>query len=215
MRQSNPILKRHKFVHTFTLLLLFVGVECTNVDKSIESIGEIVRVTERGEDVVFGDVSAPHEIIMYSSYDCKFCRKFFATTYPELKKKYLDTGKIKLVVKWVDFGEHPEMLNALQAASCISRFGVYDKFHELLNFNPTIIYTTEFRQLLDDIMEENQFIADCILDNDNYEYLKSNLSEFNENKISGTPAFIMNKDIYIGYKTFDRLELIFLKEFNL
>ena len=47
---------------------------------------------------------------------------FSPGTYPELKKNYLDTGKLKLVVKWLDFGERPQMLNALQAASCISRY---------------------------------------------------------------------------------------------
>ncbi|WP_163715714.1 thioredoxin domain-containing protein [Mangrovibacterium lignilyticum] len=195
-------------------LLLFAAGACTNADKTGKPSGKIVNVTDREEDVVFGDVKAPQEIIMYSSYDCKFCRKFFATTYPELREKYLDTGKVKLVVKWLDFGERPEMLNALQAASCISRFGVYEKFHELLNFNPAVVYTPEFEELLGDIMQRNQFIAECIVNNNNYEYLKSNLREFSENEIPGTPAFILNTNIYTGYRSFDRLESIMINEFE-
>ncbi|RKD92393.1 thioredoxin domain-containing protein [Mangrovibacterium diazotrophicum] len=214
MTRSRAFLNKLRILPVAALLLLFVVAACTNSNQAGKPSGKVVKVTDREEDVVFGDPNAPHEIVMYASYDCKYCRKFFAGSYPDLKEKYLDTGKLKLVVKWLDFGERPEMLNALQAASCISRFGDYDKFHELLNFNPAVVYTTEFGELLADIMDRNQYIAECVVNNNNYEYLKSNLREFNENKISGTPAFVINSDIYTGYRSFDRFESVMLNEFN-
>ena len=210
MTRSKQILRNLRIPPVAVLLLVLAVVACTNGNKSKKPSG---KVTDREEDVVFGDPNALHKIVMYASYDCKFCRKFFAGTYPELKEKYLDPGKVKLVVKWLDFGERPEMLNALQAASCISRFGEYEKFHELLNFNPAVVFTPEFGELLADIMDRNQYIAECMVNNNNYEYLKSNLQEFQENKISGTPAFVLNGDIFTGYRSFDRLESVMINEF--
>lgn len=214
MKQNKASWTKPGYLLLASLLLLLGADACKRTEKSVQPQGKVVQVAERDEDVVFGDYRAPHEIVMYASYDCKFCRKFFGGTYPDLKAKYLDNGTVKLVVKWLDFGERPEMLNALQAASCISRFGAYEKFHQLLNFNPAVVYTPEFGELLDDIMQQNPSIAECILNNNNYEYLKSNLQEFKQNGISGTPAFVMNADIYTGYKDFERFESILKKEFN-
>jgi len=214
MRQNSLILKKRRILPVAALLLVLAVMACTNGNKSEKPSGKVVKIADREEDVVFGDPKASHEIVMYASYDCKYCRKFFAGTYPDLKAKYLDSGNVKLVVKWLDFGERPEMLNALQAASCISRFGEYDKFHELLNFNPAVVFTPEFGELLADIMDRNQYIAECMVNNNNYAYLKSNLREFNENKVSGTPAFVLNSNIYTGYRSFDSLETIIISEFK-
>ena len=112
-------------------------------------------VVQKTDDVVFGDDTATKTVFMYASYNCDFCRYFFSRTYPEFKTNFLDNGKLKLVVKWVDFTENPQILYALQAASCIGRFGVYEKFHQLLLVNPEVVFTEDFAQLIDDIMQDN------------------------------------------------------------
>ena len=50
-------------------------------------------------DMVIGDVDAPVEIIEYAAISCSHCAHFHEEVYPELKKKYLDTGKAKLVYR--------------------------------------------------------------------------------------------------------------------
>ena len=106
----NKIVKKH-LVLSFGLIVLLA---CHN-SKAPKPVTLKNTVTEKPEDVVFGYKAAPATVFMYASYQCTYCRYFFAWTYPELKKNYLDTGKLKLVVKWLDFGERPQMLNALQA----------------------------------------------------------------------------------------------------
>lgn len=175
---------------------------------------EVSGIGEKPEDVVFGDTDATNTIVMYASYSCTYCRYFFSRTYPQLKTNYLDKGKLKLVVKWLDFGAQPQMLHALQAASCISRFGVYDKFHELLVVNPGVVFTPEFEALVNDIMEHNELIAECILNNDNYRYLHGNVTEFREHKLSGTPAFVMKGHVYTGFRSYENLEKIMENEFQ-
>ncbi len=50
-------------------------------------------------DVVLGKADAPVTIVEYASLTCGHCATFHTTILPELKKKYIDTGKAKLVFR--------------------------------------------------------------------------------------------------------------------
>lgn len=206
------MLKRLVFFAVIISLLSLDSCKSNSSAKSSLTIeNEIVQKTG---DVVFGDNAAQKTVFLFASYNCDYCRYFFSRTYPELKSNFLDNGKLKLVVKWVDFDESPEVMKALQAASCIGRFGVYEKFHQLLLVNPTVVFTEDFSRLIDDIMEDNSEIAECILQNNEYEYLRSNVREFRENKLTGTPTFVMNNHAYGGFISYINFKKILAKEFN-
>jgi protein-disulfide isomerase len=42
---------------------------------------------------------APVTIVEYASMTCPHCATFHKTTYPELKKKYIDTGKVRFIFR--------------------------------------------------------------------------------------------------------------------
>lgn len=57
-----------------------------------------------------GDATAPVTVVEYASMTCPHCAEFHTTVYPDLKKKYIDTGKVRFV-----FREFP--LDALSTAA--------------------------------------------------------------------------------------------------
>ena len=197
----------------FVGLLVLGSCSKKSSDKSFETIKH--EVTQKSGDVILSDDSAPKTVFIYASYNCDFCRYFFSRTYPDLKSNYLDNGKLKLVIKWVDFQDNPQVLYSLQAASCIGRFGIYEKFHQLLLVNPGVVFTNDFVELVDDIMEDNSEIAQCILQNNEYEYLRGNVKEFRNNNLSGTPAFVLNNHAYSGFISYDNFKKLLKKEFDI
>jgi len=50
-------------------------------------------------DVVLGKSDAPVTIVEYASMTCSHCAAFHATTYPELKRKYIDAGKVRFILR--------------------------------------------------------------------------------------------------------------------
>ncbi|MFP6758373.1 MAG: DsbA family protein [Alphaproteobacteria bacterium] len=68
------------------------------------------------KDRILGDPNAPVEIIEYASLTCPHCQKFHLETLPEIKKKYIDTGKVKLVYR--DFPFEQVGLMAAVMARC-------------------------------------------------------------------------------------------------
>lgn len=204
---------RHLKIFTVLLGVTFVSCQSNMSRKSFETIEK--TIVQKTGDVVFGDDAAPKTMFMYASYNCDFCRYFFSRTYPDLKTNFLDAGKLKLVVKWVDFTDNPQILYALQAASCIGQFGIYEKYHQLLLVNPDVVFTEDFALLIDDIMEDNRNIAECILQNDEYAYLRENVREFRENNFTGTPTFVLNNHAYTGFISYNNFKKLIEKELDL
>ncbi len=50
-------------------------------------------------DLALGSNDAQVTIVEYASMTCSHCAAFHAGTFPELKKKYIDTGKVKFVLR--------------------------------------------------------------------------------------------------------------------
>jgi len=82
-------------------------------------------------DHVLGDANAPVTLIEYASLTCPHCAHFSVTVLPELKKKWIDTGKVKLIYR--DFPLDQTALKAAQLAECSGKdkyFGVIDMIFE-------------------------------------------------------------------------------------
>jgi protein-disulfide isomerase len=67
-------------------------------------------------DMVQGSETAPVTIIEYASLTCSHCRNFALKTYPELKKRYIDTGKVRYIFR--EFALNDVDLLAIVTARC-------------------------------------------------------------------------------------------------
>src|ERR1700719_3101496 len=52
-----------------------------------------------GGDIMIGSDKAPVTVIEYASMTCPHCAHFEETTLPELKKRYIDTGKVRYTLR--------------------------------------------------------------------------------------------------------------------
>jgi protein-disulfide isomerase len=77
-------------------------------------------------DQSLGKDDAPVTIVEYASMTCPHCAHFSTTTFPELKKQYIDTGKVRFI-----FREFP--LDALAAgAFMLARCAGKDKYFPMI-----------------------------------------------------------------------------------
>ena len=82
---------------------------------------ELAKAGPEG-DIILGSDKAPVTIIEYASMTCPHCAHFSKDTFPELQKRYIDTGKVRYI-----FREFP--LDPLAAAGfMLARCAGKDKF---------------------------------------------------------------------------------------
>jgi len=88
-------------------------------------IADLMQPNPLGE-MALGDEKAPITVIEYASMTCPHCAHFSEATFPELKKRYIDTGKVRFM-----FREFP--LDQLAAAgSILARCAGPDKYFPLI-----------------------------------------------------------------------------------
>ena len=76
---------------------------------------------------VFGSADARVTVIEYASMTCSACMNFHLTTWPSLKAKYIDTGKIRFI-----FREFPLDL-AAAAAAMLARCAGDEKWYPMVD----------------------------------------------------------------------------------
>lgn len=78
-------------------------------------------------EMTLGSPDAKVEVIEYASFTCPHCAHWHATVWPELKKNYIDTGKIRFTLREVYFDRFG--LWAAMVARCggeMKYFGIVD-----------------------------------------------------------------------------------------
>lgn len=169
-------------------------------------------VFENDLDIVYGKDSTDITIFMFSSYNCVFCRKFFENVFPALKDEYMNSGKVKLVVKLVALERNAPVVHSLMLAVCINKFGDFRKLNELLLKEPKVVYTDKFMAVKNELIEKDEFVAECMLSGESEKYILRNIVDFRRLKCTGTPTFVINNKIYKGYRDYNEFKEIVEKE---
>jgi protein-disulfide isomerase len=77
-------------------------------------------------DMVLGSENAPVTVIEYASMTCPHCAHFSETTFPELKKRYIDSGKVRYIFREFPFDKLAAA--AFMLARCASKDGGSEKY---------------------------------------------------------------------------------------
>jgi protein-disulfide isomerase len=97
---------RRQFCQQTSMLVLGAALASTvplSLAQAAEPQGSVPEVELMKPDAlpdrVMGSPNAPVTIVEYASMTCPHCAHFQETTFPELKKDYIDTGKAKYMLR--------------------------------------------------------------------------------------------------------------------
>jgi protein-disulfide isomerase len=80
-------------------------------------------------EISIGRPDAPVTVIKYMSLTCPYCRQFQATTFPQLKRELIDTGKVRFILREFPIGFQSGLATiALRCAAPDKQFALYEKF---------------------------------------------------------------------------------------
>jgi protein-disulfide isomerase len=79
-------------------------------------------------EMALGRADAPVTIVQYASMTCPYCRQFQRDTFPILKREYIDTGKVRYILREFPIGHQSGLATiALRCAPPEKYFLLYDK----------------------------------------------------------------------------------------
>lgn len=147
------------------------------------------------DDIVLGDMDAPITLIEYASLSCPHCAHFHNNLLPEIKKDYVDTGKVKFV-----FRSFPLDLPALKGtvlAYCAGESRFYAFLRVLFDTQESWAFQKNFLEMLANIgklggVKGEEF--DACMDDKTLEekILQTKLVGAKEMDVKSTPTFYIN-----------------------
>ena len=188
---------RNLFFLTFWSFLIIFPLNLFANAKSALEIGE--------DEFVIGSKDAPITIIEYASMSCSHCATFHNNTLPDIKKEYIDTGKVRMVFRDYPFN-YPALLGSMMMR-CITNDLRYDYMNALyklqntwVNKDPKISKKELYKIMQSGGMTKDEF-NECYsnLDNENL-ILEGVMAAQKDFNIKSTPSFIVNGNLIEGNK---------------
>jgi len=150
-----------------------------------------------GDSLVLGKANAPVTIIEFSDFQCPYCARFVLNTLPEIKSKYIDTGKVKLVFREFPLSFHPNSNNAANAAECAG-----DKFYEMhdklfagqADWSSVADPTTVFKGYAKAIGVNTTQWEACYSSKQYADKISKDFSDGSAAGVTGTPTFFIGND---------------------
>jgi protein-disulfide isomerase len=146
------------------------------------------------DDAVLGDPDAPVTIIEFSDYQCSYCGRHYAQTFPLIKSEYIDTGKVKIVFRDFPLNFHPEAQGAAEAAECVRDAAgndeAYYEMHDKIFENQQLLSTSNLKAWAQEIGYD---ISSCLDSGKFKSEVQKDSVDAQSAGFEGTPGFLIMK----------------------
>jgi protein-disulfide isomerase len=182
-----------------------------NVDTSKPIDSPLAKV--QPDDIIVGKEEAPITMIEYSSLSCPHCARFSNDVLPQIKKDFIDTGKVKFIPR--DFPLNKPALQAALFTHCMTPMR-FQSISESLFKTQDQWLTDNATEALAQIaasagMDRPKFDA-CLADKDAAAKILATMKAGQDAfQINATPTFIVNGIKLEGEQTYDDLKALFAK----
>ena len=153
------------------------------------------------DDPVLGDKNAPVTLIEFSDYECPFCKRHYDQVYGQIKKDYIDTGKVKLVYRDFPLSFHdPMATKEAVAANCAREQGgdsTYFKFHDEIfkrtTSNGNGLSDDKVKTIASDLGLDTTSFNSCYDAQKLKDEVTKDIADGSAGGVSGTPGFFIGK----------------------
>jgi protein-disulfide isomerase len=147
-----------------------------------------------GNDItVFGRGDAEYAIVEYMDYQCPYCLRHAKKVLPALKRKYIDSGLIKYIVRDFPLEFHAEAVNAAKMARCSANQGKFPEAHGLLVSKARELNSTIYASLASELELDSESFIQCFDNPELTQTVNNSFTDATKLGVTGTPRFFIGK----------------------
>lgn len=142
---------------------------------------------------ILGSAAAPVTLVEFTDFQCPYCRQFHTTTFPLLKKKYIDTGKVRFTQHDLPLGFHGNAVQAAEAVRCAGDQNLYWQMRDVVAANPDKLNRAGLEGLARSASVEPSAFTSCLNSRKYEQAVKTEAEKALRSRIRGTPSFILGR----------------------
>jgi protein-disulfide isomerase len=155
----------------------------------------VIPVSET--DPSFGPQDAPVTLIMFSDYQCPYCKKWYGEVFKTLVSDY--PGEIRFVYKdFPLYSLHSDAEPAAEAARCAGEQGKYWEFQDLLFSSPDGLSAAAYQKHALGLSLDSAKFNDCVSSHRYQQQVQADYQVATTLGIQSTPTFFINGLALIG-----------------
>ena len=147
---------------------------------------------------MLGSKEAPLTIVEFTDYQCPFCQRFHTTSFAELKKNYIDTGKVRFYSRDLPLDFHPNAMRAAEAARCASDQGQFWQLRDVMEANPDKLDMNSLMADAADLKMNLDTFRACVESEKYKNAVQTDVMEAMKIGANGTPTFVIGKSTSDG-----------------
>jgi protein-disulfide isomerase len=162
------------------------------------------------DDVVLGQANAPVTIVEYASVGCPHCATFHVEVWPQLKARYIDTGKVRFVYREMLTGAPALAFGGFITARCVPKARYLDVVETIAHnydaLNQSIDLKGDMKALAGRMgVSAAQFEA-CYKSDAKAVMVARSRSNGQHGRVTGTPTFVINGRRMAGPETLEAFD---------
>jgi len=140
-----------------------------------------------------GRPDAPLTMVEFTDLQCPFCREYVAVTFEEIRKNWIDTGKLRYISRDFPLDIHPQAMPAARAARCAGEQGKFWEMRLALMRNANLLSADYITKTAGDLKLNTKAFGECTASTKYDAEIQAETQEGARIGVGGTPTFVLGK----------------------
>lgn len=181
------------------------------------------------DDAIKGDEDAPVTIIEFSDFECPYCGAFYGSheglisqfkqrdpswepAYPKIIEEYVETGKVRYVMRDLPLNFHRYAQKASEAAECAGEQDKFWEMHDILFENQEALEVNNLKAYAEEIGLDTDEFNTCLDSGRMASEVRSDMMAGQRAGVRGTPTFFVNGITLRGAQSFQAFKEVIDRE---
>ena len=138
-----------------------------------------------------GRPDAPLTMVEFTDLQCPFCRQFLMTSFDDIRKNWIDTGKLRYISRDFPLDIHAQAMPAARAARCAGEQGKFWEMRLGLMRNANLLSADYITKTAGDLKLESKAFAACLAASKYDAEIQAEIAEGTTLGVGGTPTFVI------------------------
>jgi protein-disulfide isomerase len=140
-----------------------------------------------------GRRDAPLTMVEFTDLQCPFCRQFVLSTFDQLKKDWIDSGRLRYISRDFPLDFHAQAMNAARAARCAGEQGKFWDMRLALMRNANLLSPDYIAKAAGDMKLDMKAFTPCAASAKYDPVIQAEIAEGTRVGVTGTPTFVIGR----------------------
>ena len=166
-------------------------IESLRAPRQAERPPDVKVRVEVGDMPMLGRPDAPLTMVEFTDLGCPYCRAFHVGTFEQIKREYIDTGKLRFVSRDFPLDFHPNARPAALAVRCAAEQGKFWEMRHGVTLKAAALSREVYDRLAGELGLDSERFAACIAADRYRAAIDRDVADAQAVGVNGTPTFVL------------------------